>query len=175
MDIVVFGRYDHEELKAYIAAHHDRFSLEDAKTPGADYKVLYFNLHWGRGLKCKVDILTTGPHSPLHIPKIPPQHIERPNGYNIPVVPLLVVLILKVQGWRDHCKSRMWRFRAKIPQDIEDIRQLLDMADDANDRLDDLDDWSPQWFLKRAENVVTRYTKHFEETTYMFRDLGFNF
>ena len=174
MDIVVFGRYDREAIKAYIAARHDRFSLEDAKTPGAEYKVLYFNLHCGLGLKCKVDILTSGRYCPLHIPKIPPQHVKYPNGYDIPVVPLLVVLILKVQGWRDHRRSGKKRFRAKIPQDIEDIRQLLDMADDAGDRLNDLDDWSPRWFLKRAESLVKRYTNHFEETTCLFRDLGFD-
>ncbi len=117
---------------------------------------------------------SSGRYCPLHIPKIPPQHVKYPNGYDIPVVPLLVVLILKVQGWRDHRRSGKKRFRAKIPQDIEDIRQLLDMADDAGDRLNDLDDWSPRWFLKRAESLVKRYTNHFEETTCLFRDLGFD-
>jgi hypothetical protein len=173
VDIVVFSRHDCEVIKAYIAAHNDRFSLEDAETPGAEYKVLYFNLHWGWGLKCKVDILTPG-QKPLHIPTIPPRHIVSPNGYGIPVVPLIALLILKVQGWRDHCKSRKQRFRKKIPQDIEDIRQLLDMADDAGDQLSDLDDWLPQWFLKRAESLVKRYTNNFDETTHSFRILGFD-
>jgi len=173
VDIVVMGEYDREAIKAYIASRNDRFSLEDAKTPGADYKVLYFNLNWALGLKCKVDILTTGP-IPLHIPEIPQGHIVYPNGYNIPVVPLLVLLILKVQGWRDHRRSRKKRFRAKIPQDIEDISWLLVMADDANDRLYELELWAPNWFMNHADNLVTRYTNRFQETYYPFRDLGFN-
>ncbi|KAF8330960.1 hypothetical protein F5887DRAFT_999658 [Amanita rubescens] len=147
VDIVVFSRHDREVIKAYIAAHHDRFSLEDAKTPGAD-----------------VDILTSGRNSPIHTDNPPTVHL-----------PLLALLILKVQGWRDHSKiSQCRRFRAKIPQDIEDIRQLLDMADDAGDRLSELRGWSPQWFLNRAENLVTRYTNNFNETTYLFRILGFD-
>lgn len=161
-------------MKGALSVYHSKSSIVLIVLTCAEYKVLYFNLHRGWGLKCKVDILTSGRDAPLHIPKIPPQHIVYPNGYGVPVVPLLVVLILKVQGWRDHSKSRLRRFRDKIPQDIEDIRQLLDMAVDAGDRLSELRGWSPQWFLNRAENLVKRYTNNFNETTYLFRILGFD-
>lgn len=124
MDIVVFGPHDAEEIKAYIVDHHDRFSLEDPLKPGATYKILYFNLHRGFNWRCKVDILVSGRHLPLHIPRIPRQHIKYLGAHtsDIPVVPFLVLLILKVQGWRDNCRDRRWD---KIPRDIEDVNTLL--------------------------------------------------
>lgn len=172
MDIVVFGRHDPEEIKAYIAANHHRFSLKNSRRVGATHKILYFNFHLGLDLWCKVDIVVAGRYSSkLRIPNIPQQYITYPNAHDIPVVPFLVLIILKVQGWRDHSKSREWYYRKKIPQDNKDIHALLDMADEDDQR--DYD-WWLKWFLKGAEGLVTRYTDNFPETAYSFRELGFD-
>lgn len=171
MDIVVFGQHDPEEVKAYIANHHHRFSLEEPRTRGATYKKLYFHLHVGLGFRCKVDILVSGLDSPLHIPSIPRLYVEYVD--NIPVVPLLVLIILKVQGWDDHCNSRRPHFRAKIPQDIKDINTLLDMADENYDDRYSYGDL-PTWFFERAEWLFSYYTNEFPEKAYWFRELGFD-
>lgn len=172
MDIVVFGRHDPEDIKAYIADNHDRFSLEKSGRVGATHQKLYFNFHWGLGLRCKVDIIVSGQYSSLHVPNIPQRYVEYPNGYSIPVVPFLVLIILKVQGWHDHSESSRKDFRAKIPQDNEDIRTLLDMADEDDQR--DYNDWWQEWFSKRAERLVIHYANEFPETAYSFRELGFD-
>ena len=173
MDIVVFGRHDPEQIKAYIADNHDRFSLENSKRRSATHIILYFNFHWGLGLRCKVDILVSGrDSSKLRVPNIPQRYVTSPNDYDIPVVPFLVLIILKVQGWRDHCKSPRPDFRDKIPQDEEDIPTLLDMTDEDDHR--DRHDWWPEWFSKRAKRHVIRYTNAFPETACSFRELGFD-
>jgi hypothetical protein len=172
VDIVIFGRHDPEDIKAYIADNHNRFSLVKSGRVAATHQILYFNFHWGLGLRCKVDILVAGRYSSLHVPNIPKQYVEYPNGHGIPVVPCLVLIILKVQGWRDHCESRRRDYQDKIPQDNDDIHTLLDMADEDGQR--DYNDWWSKWFSKGAERLVIRYTNVFPETAYSFRELGFD-
>jgi hypothetical protein len=99
-------------------------------------------------------------------------HVAYADTHNIPVVPLFVLIILKVQGWDDHCKSHRADFRAKIPQDIEDINTLLDMVDENSDNRYAYDDL-PKWFFEHAEELVMHYA-HELENAYWFRKLGFD-
>lgn len=168
MDIVVFGPLDDEEIKAYIVDHHDRYYLK----PGGNgaYNKLFFSLHHGLDLRCKVDILISGRDLPLHIPSIPQRYVAYLGTHaDIPVVPFLVLLILKVQGWRDNLDSNK---QDKIPRDIEDVNTLLDMTDEKDQRY--YYPWLPKWFLKHAEELVIRYANEFPETAYSFRELGFD-
>jgi len=166
VDIVVLDNYaDPEEIKDYIVNHHDRFTLE----PGKKRDKLWFNLHWGRGLKCKVDIIVTGRHTELQIPKMPKYHIVYPNNYDIPVAPFPVLLILKVQGWRDRILKSYWN---KVARDRGDINRLLEMTDD-NDHLDYFRRY-PKWFLRNAEELVRLYTGRYPKKSSSFRQLGFD-
>ncbi|KAF8702687.1 hypothetical protein AX14_014343 [Amanita brunnescens Koide BX004] len=170
VDIVVFGPRDPEEIKAYIVDHHHRFFLKNGK-PGTPYKKLFFSLQWGR-VECKVDILVSG-RAALYIPKIPQQYVEYLGAHSeIPVVPLLVLLILKVQGWRHHSRSRRPDYQKKVPQNIEDINILLDTRDEYDHQC--YYPWLPKWFLTRGERFVRRYTDAYPDTTYLFRELGFD-
>ena len=174
VDIVVFGqKHDAEEIKAYLEDASDRFTLEDARNPKDTYKVLYFNLSYPQRKRCKVDILVSGRKSPLHIPRIPETHVAYLNHCDIPVMPFLVLLILKVQGWKDHKKSDKPWHRKKISQDNHDIWELLNMLDD-NDHLDNYD-WLPRWFVKGAEGLVGKYMDKHLYTTSAFESLGFSF
>jgi hypothetical protein len=77
------------------------------------------------GRRVKVDILV--PLKPrLWIPKVLSEDIWLIN--NIPVMPLFDLLILKMQGWRDHRASRRSDFLAKVEADVTDIRALLVQA-----------------------------------------------
>ncbi len=137
--------------------------------PGRERDNLWFHLHLGRGLKCKVDIIVTGRTTELQIPKIPKYHIEYPNNYDIPVVPFLVLLILKVQGWRDRCSKSYWK---KAARDMGDTDRLLKMADD-NDHLDHFSRY-PKWFLRNAKELVGLYTYCYPRKAHLFRQLGFD-
>jgi len=119
-----------------------------------------------------VDIVIAGQNSPLKIPKIPARHIQHVNDFNIPVLPFLVLLILKVQGWHDHRSSQRTDFLRKVPQDKQDIDELLGMVDD-KDHLDQFN-WLPRWFIDHAQNLVVMYTDRYPNTAAAFYDMGFD-
>ena len=168
MDIVVLDNdADAEEIKDYIADQHDRFTLEPL--PNRSHKKLWFNLDWGRDLKCKVDIITSGRYTDLQIPKIPKNDIVNLNNRDIPVVPFLVLLILKVQGWWDRTNKSYWK---KVARDRGDTNRLLEMTDD-DDHLDYFRRY-PMWFLRHAQELVKLYTDSYPGKAYSFRQLGFD-
>lgn len=75
--------------------------------------------------RVKVDILL--PLKPrLWIPKVLSRDTYLFKG--IPVTPLFDLIVIKMQGWRDHRASRRTDFRAKVGADISDVRALLDQA-----------------------------------------------
>lgn len=75
--------------------------------------------------RVKVDILL--PSKPrLWIPRVLPRDTHLFKG--IPVTPLFDLLVIKMQGWRDHRASRRADFHAKVGADISDVRALLDQA-----------------------------------------------
>ena len=171
VDIVVFGQqHDTEQIKAYLESTSNQFSHQNARDPNNYYTVLHFNLSYSQGKWCWVDILVSGCNSPMGIPKIPESHVDCPNNYNIPVMPFLVLLILKVQGWKDHCVMPLkpWH-QGKIPQDIQ---ELLDMLDN-NDHLDYYN-WLPKWFIKHPKRLVGKYTDKYPHTASLFRSMVFN-
>lgn len=78
---------------------------------------------WRR--RVKVDILT--PLTPsLWIPRVLSEDTRFIQ--NIPVMPLFDLLVMKMQGWRDHRASRRSDFRVKVRADVTDIRALLARA-----------------------------------------------
>jgi hypothetical protein len=75
--------------------------------------------------RVKVDILV--PLKPrLWIPKILSEDTRLIN--NIPVMPLFDLLVMKMQGWRDHRASRREDSPAKVKADVTDIHALLVQA-----------------------------------------------
>ncbi len=72
--------------------------------------------------RVKVDILV--PLKPrLWIPKVLSE--DTWLFKDIPVMPLFDLVVMKMQGWRDHRASRRSDFRAKVGADVTDIRALL--------------------------------------------------
>ena len=92
-----------------------KFYTMPSVDPSATYRKLYYRLPApeGRFRSCKVDILVPGT---LSIPKLSRRRIERIRG--IPVLPFCVLLILKIQGWRDHGKSLRLDQQAKHELDV---------------------------------------------------------
>ncbi|KIL64857.1 hypothetical protein M378DRAFT_162705 [Amanita muscaria Koide BX008] len=166
IDVVVFTNHSQEDIKDYLVNANNRFFLVDGV--GGNYQVLWYSICWRPRLRVKVDILIPGPE-PMGIPYVPEGAIvASPSG--IPVIPFPLLLILKVQGWRDHRGSSEERFWLKIPQDEADIKQLLLMLDH-EDHLNRFG-WLPQWFIGNAYKVIGAYIKKFSRTRATWRSIG---
>ncbi len=114
---------DPEWLKRLLVTTESyHFYLVDAKTPGATWKVLWYRDRGvdGKFDKTKVDILTPGV---LHLPMIFSEAIVEKQG--LPVVPMSILLLHKLQGWRDNMESSEMRLWSKRDADVGDICSLL--------------------------------------------------
>ena len=172
VDVVVFNqRANAENVKDYLVSVNDRFYLVDSTNPRNTYKILYYSISRRPSLGCKVDILTPGPEV-LHIPRITDDHVLYLDGSDIPVMPFLPLLILKVQGWYDHRRSHRQDMRQKVPHDVNNIMELLDMTD-KSDRLNHFN-WLPDWFIERAYTIIRDFCKKKPSSRSSWRSLGFD-
>ncbi|EPS93281.1 hypothetical protein FOMPIDRAFT_1136505 [Fomitopsis schrenkii] len=126
VDLIILRGEDTAYFKQLLADSDDPFYLAPSRRRNAGYKVLWYRLPSPAGSprrKCKVDILVPGI---LNIPNIPPWLIKHKLG--LPVMSLLPLLMMKLQGWTDHRDSRRSDFQAKQHVDVEDIEELLSIA-----------------------------------------------
>ncbi|TCD70785.1 hypothetical protein EIP91_001816 [Steccherinum ochraceum] len=156
VDIVVMTRTrDVESLKGLLCRNSEdgRFYTRASRMPNATYRVLWYRLP-GQRRSCKVDILIPDSSNGLNIPFVGNLRLEWVNG--LPVLPFLVTLILKVQGWRDHGNSSREDFRAKVEVDERDINEMLRIA---RRRGEDVarETWIPRWFLNHGDDLVQEY------------------
>lgn len=148
------GEWSAEELKDMLVTDsYGDFYTQPARTPGATYKVLYYRLR-GNRRSCKVDILLPGT---LNIPFVRPKRIVWIEG--LPVLPFLVLLILKVQGWHDHRHSNRQYMRAKVSLDVRDVNEMLGIG---RRRGEDLaqEQWIPKDFLQHGFTLIEEYIDH---------------
>ncbi|KAK0492389.1 hypothetical protein EDD18DRAFT_1079881 [Armillaria luteobubalina] len=125
IDIVISSHAcDLEFLKSLVAIYNPvNFGLVDAKTPGATRQVLWYQDYVdGRLEKTKVDILKPGI---LNLPMIFSEAIVDKQG--LPVVPMSILLLHKLQGWKDNMDSDIPRLRNKCDADAGDIFSLLEI------------------------------------------------
>ncbi|KAG5653857.1 hypothetical protein H0H81_009936 [Sphagnurus paluster] len=171
VDLVVLeDSLDPEEIKDMIVSANNNFYLVPAANPRNTYNVLWYYLP--RNRRCKVDILTPGL---LSIPDIPPENVVRVDQFqDIPVTPLLPLLLLKLRGWTDHMEDpRRW-MQEKASVDEEDIDELLELAvDDYDVHLDDESDWLPNWFIEEARERVDEYVQAWPDSEDYWSQLGF--
>ncbi|KAK0472585.1 hypothetical protein IW261DRAFT_1370982 [Armillaria novae-zelandiae] len=123
---IVMSSYacDLQSLKRFLVAINPiHFQLVGAKTPGAPWKVLWYQGYIdGRLEKTKVDILKPGI---LNLPMIFSEAIVDKQGF--PVVPMSILLLHKLQGWKDNMDSDIQRHRNKCDADEGDIFPLLEI------------------------------------------------
>jgi len=177
VDMIVFTTELHaEHIKELIIAVDDRFYLVPAKDPKKSYRVLYYALKSGR--HCKVDILTPGI---LDIPDMPAHRILFLEAFpGIPVVPYVVLILLKLRGWTDDRDSSEARFRAKKSIDEADINELLSIMpglsiyEEGWDLLDvERSDWMPEWFQSNGEARIAEFVEVYPDTAWYWREMGF--
>lgn len=126
VDIVVNTEaYDPNTLKSMVADGdpavfelHVAHAQEDGGTPR--------HILWGvldRKQRCKIDILVPGF---LDIPSIPVSSVV--TLHNLPVMPLLPLLLMKLRGWDKHLNSPRQDHQKKQYVDAWDVYQLLRLA-----------------------------------------------
>lgn len=153
-----------------------RFYLLSSKNRFASYKVLWYRTqaYASQFFDCKVDILIPGI---LNIPTVPRSRVPTLSigQYELPVMPLVPQLLLKLQGWSDHRASHRSDMRTKQYVDVRDIDALLDIAvaKGAKIRAEDVD-WMPESMITAAQGRLWSYTRSgSQKSATGWRQLGF--
>ncbi|KAJ3840256.1 hypothetical protein F5878DRAFT_79338 [Lentinula raphanica] len=174
VDLIVLdnGWNNTEDLKNLLVAADDNFYLVPARDPDATYQVLHYMV--GAGRSCKVDILTTGDSTSLDLPPVPIEEVIYVHPFtDLPVMPVLPLLLMKLQGWVDHLHSPKPHERAKVRQDVADIRVMLDIANGEQVHVNDQEfDWMPYDFVGQMRTRVDQYIRRFPESQQDWENLG---
>jgi hypothetical protein len=170
-----------EDIKeAIVSADPEHFVLKAPRDPAATYRVLYFCLSissTSKSSSSKVDILLPGV---MHLPALSASLIEWKG--QLPVVPLSVLILQKLQGWDDHRKAEEERYTQKAPVDAKDLAWLIGGGGGKNARvliyLKKRRPWNDRaLFSEEFEGLsrqrVISFCEAFPEHVKVFRDLGF--
>ncbi|KAL5313041.1 hypothetical protein ACEPPN_019468 [Leptodophora sp. 'Broadleaf-Isolate-01'] len=175
IDIVVLtSEKTAEELKNLLVRTDSRFYLVRSKDPSASYRVLWFNLLntagssyiLGRYHACKADILLPGI---MNIPPVPQNLVVYIREF--PLMPMIPLLLLKLQAWLDHGNATKQHLREKQPVDAQDINQLLILAVARGVKLS-AEAWMPESFVEAAKRRVVVYGEKFPGSRCHWRQLG---
>ena len=142
-----------ELLKNMLVSGGNDFYTRPSKTIGATYRLLFCrlpSLYIRRS--CKVDVLIPGI---MNIPHLPAARIVRNDG--LPVLPFLVLLILKVQGWWDHRNSDRSDYRAKQHQDSSDVDAMLAIGKRRGEDFSLLRTWLSDDFTRHGQKIILEY------------------
>jgi len=167
--IVLTDSYDQEEVKNLLVENDSNFFLVPSRKPRAPYKILYYTLP-SRGF-CKVDILLPGS---MDIPAVPLSRITYTQVPDVPVMPLIAVLLLKLQGWTDHRDAEREHYQEKQYVDVDDIKEVLDiLRRDYRMKTLASEGWMPRWFVNLARERVDEFVEAFPDTRDLWYDIGF--
>ncbi|KAH9948653.1 hypothetical protein B0H21DRAFT_689746 [Amylocystis lapponica] len=161
-----------EDVKQMLAQWDKGFFLVHARGAAADYNVLWYRLtsRGGTVRSCKVDILVPGA---TDIPLVPPGRIETVGA--LPLMPLILLLLLKLQGWVGHRDSDRLVDWAKEHVDVADIAEIVAIACRRRDKVGQNSlDWLPARFVRLARDHVRQYVAERAETARYWQVLGFD-
>ncbi|KAJ7754185.1 hypothetical protein DFH07DRAFT_886418 [Mycena maculata] len=159
------------DLKAILVSADSNFYTIASKDPFATYRVLWYRL-LGYRRSCKVDVLLPGI---MNIPSVPiPRIAYRRSRSDLPLMPFLPLLLLKLQAWMDHRESPKIYFRTKQVVDARDIEDLLELAV-SKYGIDLKKDgkWLPDSFIQAAVKRVKAYVKRFPDSAGNWQEIGF--
>jgi hypothetical protein len=152
IDILCLSNFwSQESLKHALVRRNSKFYLVPSRDPTATYQVLWYRHTFSR---IKVDILLPGV---MNIPSISPSQIVQRNG--LPVAPLSMVFLLKLQAWSQHRASTVSRFVMKQYTDKDDIVRLLPILAQHNIKPDE-DRRLPSSFRVAAASRVQAFVRH---------------
>ncbi|RDB27110.1 hypothetical protein Hypma_004623 [Hypsizygus marmoreus] len=177
IDVIVLDTADPEYIKRLLYNKDQRFLLRPSANPQNTYQVLYYqlprppsDLHMRT---CKVDILTPGI---ISIPNIPLERIVyHETHHDIPVIPLLALLLLKLRGWTDRRADSRPQVREKATQDAVDIGYLLELVAARMYEPHLLTEtWMPRWFVDEGRERVQQFVQLWGGTASIWFDMGFD-
>ncbi|EIW52046.1 uncharacterized protein TRAVEDRAFT_75471 [Trametes versicolor FP-101664 SS1] len=130
VDLVVLSTtFTQEALKELLVREDSQYTLVRSRNPRATYRVLWYRFP-GTYERCKVDIL----------------------------IPGVLNLLLKLQGWSDHRASTRSDMQFKQYLDVRDIEALLAIVCRRGLRIDDEDaQWIPETMIADALSTLRRY------------------
>ncbi|KAG7440675.1 uncharacterized protein BT62DRAFT_1012449 [Guyanagaster necrorhizus] len=177
------GLWEQEDLKDLLVQTDDKFYVVSSKNPFANYRLLYYDLSGtsrvSRDLRrcCKVDVLVPGS---MNIPPIPPSSIIW-QLEKLPVMPFILLLLMKLQGWMDHGNSAALHIQAKQPIDVRDIRELLALSlvpRTTNQNawmMMKREGWIPQSFVDEGQMRVREFVRRYPDTEKKWRQIGLGY
>ncbi|OJT10872.1 hypothetical protein TRAPUB_12605 [Trametes pubescens] len=174
IDMVVFtSDCDQEALKDILVNADSDFFLIESRNPNADYRVLWCSLRpsrRGNPRKCKVDILIPGV---LDLPTVPRRREKIID--DLPVMPLIPLLLLKLQGWDHHRDSPRADQRDKQYVDVDDIGELLEIAVRRGQNVwqDNLK-WMPRSLIHDAQDRVYDFCRQHPNYEDDWETVGFS-
>ncbi|EKM76406.1 hypothetical protein AGABI1DRAFT_115756 [Agaricus bisporus var. burnettii JB137-S8] len=175
------GETELEEIKNLIIENScSDFYLKPSKDPTAKYQILYYiltpsvtdpsnPLHRA----CKVDLLLPGV---LGIPQIlPPESIHHDAYFpELPLIPFLVLLTLKVRAWSEHRVHYQARMRDKVKYEESDIKELLDLGvNEYMVRVRQLEAWVGKTWVREMKEYVKIYVEMNPKSQNMWEEMGF--
>ncbi|KAK0462279.1 uncharacterized protein EV420DRAFT_1265780 [Desarmillaria tabescens] len=179
VDIVISSyACDPEAIKTLlVAANPELFYLVPSKSPQSSWNVLWYCDRRDKNKeKTKVDILRAGTHQ---LPILFSEAIVDKQG--LPVVPISMLLLHKLKGWRDRMDSPEERHRRKYHSDARDVLSLLVIIVQGMNKQERKDaTWWRNFSLERFDDVfryetdqrVTDFFYRFPESGEMWRILG---
>jgi hypothetical protein len=106
----------------------------------------------------------------MNIPLVPQDLVVYLRG--LPLMPMIPLLLLKLQAWSDHGTAIKLHLRQKQPVDVQDINRLLTLAVARGVKLN-TESWLPEPFVETAKRRVVRYSEEFPVSRRHWHTLGF--
>ncbi|KZV75030.1 hypothetical protein PENSPDRAFT_731971 [Peniophora sp. CONT] len=171
IDLVVMTvTHTQEDLKRILASEDPNFSLVPSSNPRNTYKVVWYTVP-GSYTRVKVDVLLPGV---MNIPTITKERFVWFSNNTLPSMPLLPLLLLKLQAWDDHRTASLRRMdlREKQHVDVADINVLLPIAKKAGVHRSE-GNHLPSSFLDAADRRVRSYVVAYPTSKAHWKALGF--
>ena len=169
---------DQEFVQQGLVNRNKQFFTRRTKDPAATYRALFHYIPQSAVLppnfkirECKVNTLLPGV---MNLPYLDEQQVNEVDG--LPVVPVLVLLLQKLQGWEEHFNCVEPHTFRKHAVDAEEIRELLEKMGEMPVRL--FRPWSEREalgveFVKASVERVKKFCVRFPETAVYWAGLGF--
>ncbi|KAA1475260.1 hypothetical protein DENSPDRAFT_783265 [Dentipellis sp. KUC8613] len=165
VDLVVLTTvYGAETVKRLIVNSDARYQLVPSKNPRKTYKVLWYK---DGTFSCKVDILIP---PTLNTPSLTESRIVWKE--ELPVCPLLPLLLLKLQGWHDNSSARWSNLRAKSRVDAADVTELLAAAVRGDMKIADVQ-WLDPAFVQTSRMRARSFAGSYPASRDTWAALGF--
>jgi len=174
LDIMVLtGIFRREKLEGLLVAADSDFYLWSPKDGQTKHSALCYKLPRQPGEHkrgCKVNILVP---QVLNIPQIPSDLIQRVD--DLPVMPLLMLLFLKLQNWTDRRDTLHWYMRSQQhDEDVKDIGDLVVIARSRDESISrDSLQQLPLTYVDAAVGRITEFVERYPSTLTNWMAIGY--